>query len=391
MPKEGRMAAPPQSLRPFPWRSLEVTTRGEVSALRDVKRWAAGHVRAERLVAAFAELLGAEVDVQIGRAQPVASSRSMADGVAVAIAPADLPEIDRGALIEVESALAANVVARALKRPSPALLSAGTPPAPALAGAFAAIVIATVRRAHTGIALRVVDAGPVRALEHDFARVYAEPWGLSLTVLIARDAFAARVIVPREAAVRSPAPPWNAAALAALGSTPLAMPIVACATYATPAEVGALRKGDAFVPLPKWPLTRGSDGVATGPIMLATPSFDLGLPAHLGEDGRIVLRGGLEPLLAAEAHMASEEKDAVVAALADVPVVVRVEIGEAVMSARDWASIGRGDVISLGRRAGEAVLLRVGGVPLARGELVELDGEVAVRILERLIGDRTTP
>jgi flagellar motor switch/type III secretory pathway protein FliN len=40
---------------------------------------------------------------------------------------------------------------------------------------------------------------------------------------------------------------------------------------------------------------------------------------------------------------------------------------------------------------GEAVLIRVGGVPVARGDLVEVDGEVGVRIVERLTGDGGTP
>jgi flagellar motor switch/type III secretory pathway protein FliN len=91
-----------------------------------------------------------------------------------------------------------------------------------------------------------------------------------------------------------------------------------------------------------------------------------------------------------EAEMTEAERDnTVLDAVGDVPVVVRVEIGEARMAARDWASLGRGDVITVGRRVGELVLLRVGGVPVARGELVNVDGEVGVRIAERLAGDTT--
>ena len=78
------------------------------------------------------------------------------------------------------------------------------------------------------------------------------------------------------------------------------------------------------------------------------------------------------------------DADALVATLGDVPVLVRVEIGEAVLPAREWAALGRGDVIALRRPVGHPVVLRVEGVPLARGELVEIDGEVGVRISERL-------
>jgi flagellar motor switch/type III secretory pathway protein FliN len=208
------------------------------------------------------------------------------------------------------------------------------------------------------------------------------------------DAFAARVIVSRAAALSSPAPAWDACALAALGPTPLAVPVVAIATWATTADVATLRRGDAFVPRPmgkNCQIVRGGSAGVVGPVLIAPPSSDLGLCAQLGEDGRLVLGGRLESLLATEAHMDSDERGAVVAVLGEVPVVVRVEIGEATMSARDWASLGRGDVVALGRRVGEPVLLRVGGIPLARGELVELDGEVAVRIVERLIAAGTTP
>lgn len=89
--------------------------------------------------------------------------------------------------------------------------------------------------------------------------------------------------------------------------------------------------------------------------------------------------------------MVSDEKEAIAEALGDVPIVVRIEIGEARMTAREWASLGRGDVVSLGRRVGEPVLLRAGGIALARGELVDVDGEVGVRILDRLLGERPAP
>ena len=75
--------------------------------------------------------------------------------------------------------------------------------------------------------------------------------------------------------------------------------------------------------------------------------------------------------------------DALVDAVGEVPVVVRVEIGIAEMRAREWAALGAGDVVALGRKIGEPVTLRVGGVAVARGELVDLDGEVGVRILGR--------
>jgi flagellar motor switch/type III secretory pathway protein FliN len=105
-----------------------------------------------------------------------------------------------------------------------------------------------------------------------------------------------------------------------------------------------------------------------------------------------VLRGEREPLCAAaaEGDMTDEGGgSALVDAIGDVPVVVRVEVGEAVMSAREWATLGPGDVVGLARRVGEQVVLRIGGVAVARGELVDIEGEVGVRVVARLAEETT--
>ena len=69
--------------------------------------------------------------------------------------------------------------------------------------------------------------------------------------------------------------------------------------------------------------------------------------------------------------------------LADVPLVVRVELGAAELSASAWADTRPGDVIALGRGIGEPVVLRVSGTEVARGELVVIEGELGVRVLSR--------
>ncbi len=69
--------------------------------------------------------------------------------------------------------------------------------------------------------------------------------------------------------------------------------------------------------------------------------------------------------------------------LAELPLAVRVEIGNATLAAREWAALGPGDVLVLDRRVGDPVSLRIGGRVLARGELVEVDGAIGVRITER--------
>jgi len=69
--------------------------------------------------------------------------------------------------------------------------------------------------------------------------------------------------------------------------------------------------------------------------------------------------------------------------LQDAPLVVRVELGTVEMTEREREALGPGDVVAIGRKIGDGVVLRVGGVEIARGELVMLDGEMAVRITGR--------
>jgi type III secretion system YscQ/HrcQ family protein len=235
--------------------------------------------------------------------------------------------------------------------------------------------------------MRALAAGPATALEADLAKLGQDLLGVTLTVLVARDAYEARVVVPRSAVSAAPGPAWDEAALAALGPTPVSIPVVACALLATVTDVASLEAGDALM-LDAWPLRRAAGGRLSGPVLLAAPVSTTGVAADLHEDGRVVLRGEVVPLCAAEAEMGEGvERSGLIEAIGEVPVVVRVEIGEARMAAREWAALARGDVVALGRRVGEPVVLRVGGIPVARGELVEIEGEVGVRILERLAED----
>lgn len=68
--------------------------------------------------------------------------------------------------------------------------------------------------------------------------------------------------------------------------------------------------------------------------------------------------------------------------LSDVAVPLVVELGRVSVSAADVMALRPGQVIELNRSPNEAVDLVVDGKRLGRGELVEIDGELGVRILE---------
>ncbi len=377
----------PAVVRPFPWASLDSTTRGEAEATRGLRRWLGRYTQLDAVGGALGQLLGTEVEILFRRAQPAAEARSFDDAVGVVLSPAEAPRLQDGALVAFEHALAANAVARCLQRPAPRLPHPAAVTSPGVAGALGAVLAAAARRAHAGVALRVIAAGPARILEADLARLDPALVSATATVLVANEAYLARLVLPRRAIDAAPPLPCGRAELAAaLGPVALPLPIVACWTRAQVADVGSLRAGDVWIP-GTWPLRRGTNGELTGPVLLAGAGSEVGLRADLGEGGRVVLGGEAEALCAAEAKMGeSGENSELIRAVGEVPVVVRVEIGEARMAAREWAALSRGDVVALGRRVGQPVILRVGGVPVARGELVEIDGEVGVRIVERLTG-----
>lgn len=68
--------------------------------------------------------------------------------------------------------------------------------------------------------------------------------------------------------------------------------------------------------------------------------------------------------------------------LYDVPLIVEAEMGRATKSVRDVLKIGEGTVVELDKDGGEPVDLVVNGTLIARGEVVEIEGNYGVRITE---------
>lgn len=68
--------------------------------------------------------------------------------------------------------------------------------------------------------------------------------------------------------------------------------------------------------------------------------------------------------------------------LYDVPMVIEAEMGRSNKSVRDVLRIGEGSVIDFDREANEPVDLTINGHLIARGEIVEIEGNYGVRITE---------
>ena len=371
-------------VKPFPFASLEALTRADLASAARLRHVARELVRVEGIEVALAALLDERVEIRVRRYGRLDPARGADDALGVMLATAGERATSRRVLVEVEGALGAAITARALRQRAPRVTDPSKMAAPALCGAFAAVLVAALRRAHAGAPLKVVAAGPASALARDLASVEPDVTTAWLTVTIGADAFDARVSVPDSSVATPRADAMTHAELVAMGDATIAIPLVIATALALRADLDALVAGDAFVPAAPGPAVEA--GVLVGRVALVPPRGERGLAADLAADGRLVVRGLLEnhPW---ERAMSSDERasDATttVEVLEDAPVVVRVELGTVEMKAREWASLGPGDVVVLGRKIGDPAILRVGGVELARGELVQVEGEMAVRIVAR--------
>lgn len=371
---------------PFRFAALEQLTRADVATAARMRRVARELVDLRALEAALGELIGARIGLQVGRVRRLDAPRGADDALGVVLAIAGERRAERRVLVEVDGALGAAVAARALRQKVPRVIDGSRAASPAVAGALAAVLVAAARRAHAGVALEVVAAGPGAQLAHDLLLAERNVTTATLTVLVDEDAFEARVSVPDAFTPMPRERPLSLESLSAMGDARVAVPLVLMTTLATRLDIAALAPGDVLVPTASAALAaRRADGAVLGAVALVAPASERGLSADLAEGGRLVVRGLLEnhPWIQERSMPADATTTTTLEVLEDAPVVVRVELGSVEMKAREWAELAPGDVIALGRRVGDPAILRVGGVELARGELVQVDGEYGVRIVAR--------
>jgi flagellar motor switch/type III secretory pathway protein FliN len=362
--------------RPFPWHTLEWVARDVPMLLRDARRAIGRALDAGAIAEAVSEMVGERVRIEVAPLAVGATDAPSLAGPKVAFATAD----DGVRLqIELESELARTLLARILGRP----IRLGDPRAvtgPEIDGAILALVAQVARRAHgPSDVLRPLGAGFLRHGPGERRLV------LRATVLLGSEAYAAQCFIDlrrRPAAARELGP----ADFAAFGELPVSLGVIVAASTAEALEVYALEPGDVWLPGRGWLVNRtGAPGGLSGPIFLGPPSSEHVLAGRLGQAGEIVLLGVKSLRLDEERSVNDQDHDTATSEVVlDAPLVVRVEMGSVSMTMREWASLGAGDVIALDRRVGEPVVLRAAGLEIARGELVDIEGELGVRIRERV-------
>jgi flagellar motor switch/type III secretory pathway protein FliN len=349
--------------RAFPWEKLPRIERAALRARRELRGRVAAGLDLRQLRQALGQLLGA--DAELG--DVLLAERRRGPEPAPSIFDAHTLEFPRLGLrltLRPEPDLARACVARLLGQGFE-LGWADTGVDAALRGAGAALALEIARRASRNeppeLVTETISGAAWQSAGHAILRLGGKPYRLELC------AEALELGHPAPAAKSSPS-------LSRLGSLPVRVPWIAALSAATVSEIAGLAIGDVWVPgKASWiagePLSAG---------LLAAPRSARGVPIRVLA-GRIVLGAEAVPVHEELTSMSQEESE-LAQIVGETPIVVRLELGALEMTAAEWAELRPGDVVQCGRRIEEPVVLRAGGREIARGELVDIEGELGVRI-----------
>jgi type III secretion system YscQ/HrcQ family protein len=368
--------------RPFPYADLSRVGAADAGLLRAALR--ALRVADARATAEAEALLGVRAALVPGAAELLSSEAACS---ALGAAPCG-PWLEHAAgarsvalVCELAPELAAALVDRVLGGDGRTAHAAGQPLDDVSCGALA--YLAACACAASAAPLRVhaprITPGEARAL---FAGARVLVWPLALA-LAGQHAGRLRVFIPesgaRELALHARPAPRNA-----LRELLVTLCAHAACVMLSRREAAALAVGDIVVP-DRCGLTRNG-GAYAGTIELhAVGSRHVQFRAHArarelviesasaGGDSTMSEGKRIEPRSAEPGRSALGD---------DVPIELCLEIARFTLPLGELAALAPGEVLSTGSAIGEHVALSIAGRVIARGELVEVDGEVGMRVLE---------
>ena len=395
-----------REVRDYPWEALEHLGREEVRACRGMRRNLERVFRFGKWARALGELLGADVDgvfqgVEM-RSVREANDLALSDIVLYFRTEPSVARLGFTASAELGSVLLTRLLGQ------PWRMSRPDAPLDAIAhGALSSLLIEAARR-----------------VGHDSVLAASAPWHASkvlwaeLTLLVDSSPYSVFAWC-EPLALPTPA---EARPLKELGWLPVKLPLVIGTSLCERDLLKILEVGDAWIPGETLWLTV-DHGSFHGHAALAAPDSDLGARVDFEAGGDLRVSGTLLPVpfdveqlpVAAsdltpapnlsrtaaygsphsnqdsESEYAMAEDKSGQSPLGqsalDAPLMIRVELGSVTLSAREWAELQAGDVIETNQRVSEPVVLRCAGREVARGELVEVEGQVGVRITEMVTGN----
>jgi flagellar motor switch/type III secretory pathway protein FliN len=340
------------SVTDFRWAELPSLSRDEAAAEREAHVRLKRHFAPARFVAALRDTLAVEIEGYGVAGGALVEGLPASLGADVKLASEELE-----LAVSVEPGLASLLLCRLLGRtPSLSAQSALTPP---LDHAFAVLCAELCRR--------VAPAAPL-ALSSKPLQGWL--WRTDFWLRAEGAAFRGRLAL---ALAGGPLPRGPVVG----GALPVSLPLVLLAQSLPGVELGSLEVGDAVVFDAPWP--------AAGPLgtaWLCAGANSAALQVEITATG-LVLRAAaqLEYEVNTMGEVDTTLAQGLEAAVLDGPVVVRLELGEVTLPARDWLALSSGDVLQTDLPLGEPVVLRVAGRVVGRGTLVNVEGRLGVRLL----------
>ncbi len=360
-------------MRPYPYERWPRLSRAEVAALSQ-------HARGGPLAALIGGAasasgwLGAEVAIALeGGPSP---RRAEAGDPRVAVLLEDA-EGARSALL-VDAVLASVLVDCTLGADADRLDAAAGPLRDVERGVLAYAMGRWIAGRSSHLVAGVVTSAP--ALEVHLGEADVVRWSLAVRVGGVRGR--AALLVPRS--LRAVAPP------ASVPRWALALPVehaVVAGSATLPArEIAALAAGDVIVP--DHPLAL--DGAAlAGIVELVAPAARRAFRAELAAgELRVVAVEPRAPVASRwRERVTMNDTKELLDTMGETPVTLSLELARFTLRLEDVAALAPGEVVRTGAAIGAAVTLRAGDRVVARGELVDVEGEVGVRIRELATGD----
>jgi type III secretion system YscQ/HrcQ family protein len=372
--------ARPMAYRPFPYDRLPKLTRRQIALLRAIAT-AWSEPDTARALQTARELLGREIawhaatPVLCEKAGVAARFASNDAALALRIDPSG-EALPAAIVLEVPHRTAHGVVDRALGGEGAPLLPLDTLPLDELSrGALAYVAARVLAAAHAGLCV-----SELRALREATAWLEEGAYAVvPLTLTLGGESCPLAIYLPERltvgAAQRERAPSRE------LGALPLTL--IASAGVATlPLSAAKSLRAQDVIVLDRSSLLRDGD------------HYRGHVSAHVaGSSSRIVCRvcdAGLEveafthwkePNMTSGRIHEQTTPSAGEGFANDAPIELQVELARFALTLAELQRMQPGDVLATGRRIGEHVTVRMAGRTLAEGELVDVEGEVGVRLL----------
>lgn len=364
-----------QPIQPFAWDQLPSVSAATAAVLERASAWLdAGR---HRPLTALSPVLGAPLALEVASVGPRSPSRvDTLTGERVRLEPAGGGP---PAILEIDAPLALELVWACLFGRRVEAAAASRPLGTVERGALLYIIARVLTDLSTPPPLRV--AGVAEPAEQVDAK------GATVHLVLRAGELGGHAWLHLPSAVgRCPSPPTQRATGGR--DLPTALHLEVGRSRLTAAQWRAVELDDVVLLDNVWLEPAEPAATITGEVRLRLPAGPPRWCGRLGSDGVVIIEAALAPRRTRMTEQADHQRPAdPEELLEEIPAELSVELGRIPMTARQAVELRPGQPLKLGRQPGELVDLRIGPKLVARGELVQVEGELGVLLREVYTSD----